>query len=314
MRNKPLKQAFERTPQQQAFIEREFQIHLKLHKLLPTSSNRIPDWRWQLVQVMAEHPWLKRYHRQDPGVQMAQKLRKYLQYLNTIGTRRPRKKPLPEGVMDAYALYCRHPFSQAELKARLLAEEPLPDIARKISSTQEAIKWYEQLFFNIADRLQASSYIEHFVVIRSRMNRNHPMFLPAFMMNMGYNMGAYVVDLLVKVWDRILEPITSNDLIPTDDPTESSLRKIKLLIEARSTLFDFTTPQPLLDIRGLTELDIRERQTYELTRQIHVIQSLSTPLADSDLIYDAIPAEHDFYLEEPYSASSEQTEATKIAV
>ena len=313
MKNKPSKPAFNNTPEHQALVDQALQNYLKIHELLPTSPTRIPDWRWKLVQVMADNSFLKKYLRQDQGLKMAMQLYKYLQYLDSIGPRQPRKKPLPEGVMEAYALYSRPLRSQAELKARLLAEEPMPIIAKKINSTEAAITWFEHLFFNISDRLQASSYISNNITLLESTHRYHPLFLAAFLMEVGYRLGPVAIDLILELQDRILEPITPSDYLPTDDPQETLLRLVKMLIEVRSTFPSPDIPQPLLDIRGLTELDHREQQTKQLTKQIQETQSLYTPLADIGLDYDDITGEQDFYLQDLFSGTDQVT-AQKVAI
>jgi hypothetical protein len=178
------------------------------------------------------------------------------------------------------------------LKARLLAQEPLPSLAQKINSTPTAISWYEHLFFNINDRLQAVSYIEHQVITFTRLNRNHPQFLTAFWMEVGYKGGPGILDLLVPLQDRILEPLTPSDFKPTQDPQESLLRQAKLLIAARSSLVGPIVHEPLLNVRGLTELELREKQAEQLKIQIQDIQALQMPLISIGLIQE------DFILED----------------
>jgi hypothetical protein len=95
---------------------------------------------------------------------------------------------------------------------------------------------------------------------------------------MGFRGGPAVIDAVAPLQNRILEPLTQDDFMPTEDFQESILRKIKILIELRSTFFDPIIPQPSLDVRGLKELDHREKQTEQLTAQIQDIKALSTPL------------------------------------
>jgi hypothetical protein len=291
--NDTILKALDSIPEQEGCVGKVWQRFLLLNDLRPNSPSREPDWRWKMVSFLFEFPWLKRHMRHDLGFAMAIKLHKYLQYLDSLGTKRPRKKPLPEGVMEAYALYQLPPRLQAELKARLLAKEALSIIAQKIHSTVAAITWYEHLFFNIFDRLESRSYISHHVTRLLKLKRNDPSFMPAFWMEIGYCAGPEAVDLLVEFQDRILEPLTHEDLLPTPDSKESILRKIKLLIELRTTLYDSSTYHPLLDARGVLELADREEQTKLMIQQTQAIQALSAPLASMHLDYEGTNLDHE---------------------
>ena len=133
-------------------------------------------------------------------------------------------------------------------------------------------------------------------------------------MEVGYRLGPVAIDLILELQDRILEPITPSDYLPTDDPQETLLRLVKMLIEVRSTFPSPDIPQPLLDVRGLMELDHREQQTKQLTKQIQENQSLYTPLADIGRNhYDHITGEQDFYLQDLFSGTDQVT-AQKVAV
>jgi hypothetical protein len=210
---------------------------------------------------------------------MALLLKKHLEYVHHIGYRRSRRKAPPESVLQAYGLYCQSLFSQSELKARLLAKEPISNIAQKIGVPQETVEWYERLFFHVKDRLQALSYIRHYIVDLSRLHRSHPQFLDAFLLEMGYSGGPAMVDFLVKHKDRITEPFSSRDFMPSPDAEEATIRLVKLFIEERSSIGVPPDHQVGLDVRGIKELAHREKQLKQGNRQLESMHSLATPLA-----------------------------------
>jgi hypothetical protein len=266
--------------QNQFTPEEALQEYLTIHPLLPKSSNRICDWRWQLAHYLPQHPYLKKEFRKDEALKTAWQLKKYLDYLERIGYRRPRRKAPPESVMRAYDLYCRSIFSQTELKARLLAEEPISDIAKKIGVSQETVEWYERLFFNVSDRLRAVGYITHRIIDLSRLNRNHPQFLDAFLLEMGYCGGPFLVDFLVKHKHRIAEPFSQYDLMPSQDAEEAIIRRVKLFIEVRSSIGSPPDRQTGLDIRGMNELAHREKLLEKGKTQLESMHSLTIPFAE----------------------------------
>src|SRR5262249_20439813 len=51
-----------------------------------------------------------------------------------------------------------------EVEARLLTDEPLARIAAKCSTTPRVIHAFEQVFFNVRDRLEATGYINNVVL------------------------------------------------------------------------------------------------------------------------------------------------------
>jgi hypothetical protein len=255
--------------------------------LRSTSPGRIPEWRWEVAQVISRCLMRGRNCKKDQGIQTALQLQKMLKRWDYSDYRPPKmKKPLPEGVLEAYQLYVQSPYAQAELKARILAQEPFSIIAQKIHSTEAAIYWYELLFFNVLDRLQGESYISMQVIGLWRLRPSDPWFVPAFWMEMGYRRGPAYVDALVPLKNRIQEPLTPEDYLPSDDLEESLLRNVKILIETRLTLFDFTTVQPWLDLRAMSELTRREEEIEILIRQLHDAQALLTPLAGINLDYE----------------------------
>lgn len=53
---------------------------------------------------------------------------------------------------------------RAEIEARILADPSRAEICQRFSLTEDALAAYERVFFDVGDRLRASSYIQHIVI------------------------------------------------------------------------------------------------------------------------------------------------------
>jgi hypothetical protein len=62
-------------------------------------------------------------------------------------------------VAAAVAIYEGEPTARQIIEARLLAGEPIEVVARRCGVPVAAVEVYEQLFFNVTDRLENTSYI-----------------------------------------------------------------------------------------------------------------------------------------------------------
>lgn len=133
----------------------------KLHKEHPY---RPVNWRWARARFLRENK-IDSVSRQDndPWVTKALKFQKKLDKCKTEIER----YKLMESDRDLYYAYDMWDEEEGEyanptryeVEARLLTDEPLNVIAKKVCAPLETIIWYERLFFNVKDRLASESYV-----------------------------------------------------------------------------------------------------------------------------------------------------------
>jgi hypothetical protein len=131
---------------------------LGLVDLGAANPRRPVDWRWQRAGLMLELGlrWSRR--RDDAQVRRAKQYRAALRRCRGEADRRSLERKMPD-VAGAVAIHEGEPTTRGAVEARLLAGEPIEAIARRCSVPVEAVEIYEQLFFNVADRLTSTSYI-----------------------------------------------------------------------------------------------------------------------------------------------------------
>ena len=133
-----------------------------------SNPRRPVDWKWQRACHLLEHGGrVSRLH-DDRYVKEAKEFRQTLLRCTTDEHTIALSVARPE-MFEAYCLFqdendkdCRW-----ELEARLLADEELDSIARKIGITVDTISTYENCFFNVSEKLRSPAYITHQVITRS---------------------------------------------------------------------------------------------------------------------------------------------------
>jgi len=85
---------------------------------------------------------------------------------NTVEERKRRLALKFPGLFWAYMVYSRPEgdWIRTEIDARVLAGQTDEEIAQKVSTRPEAIKWYEALWFNVRDRLANQGYISNHII------------------------------------------------------------------------------------------------------------------------------------------------------
>ena len=134
----------------------------------PKNPRRPVDWRWQRAALAAsgEYPLSRR---RDGDVWVAR------------ATKFIREHESCETELDMAELVERHPviywaydiwYTQnesgnpvrSEVEARLLADDQIANIARRVATEVEIIEAYERLFFNVRERLADRGYLMHCVL------------------------------------------------------------------------------------------------------------------------------------------------------
>jgi hypothetical protein len=224
--------------------------------LRPAHPWRPVDWRWRLALHLVEQPrsYLRKYA--DDGVRQAVALERTYprSWDNDARERLANRQPT---LWQARELYYSDPaHSRWAVEARILAGEPVADIARKHNLTPEVIDCYAPLFFDVADRLDNPSLIYMYVVGTKVYTGWSPDDdLDVIWRLFGYNFGPIVLDLLIPLatgrgW---LDKIDCPDGL-LDDETRLTL-KLKMAVALRMP----TTPYTLKALLDLW-LKIREKE------------------------------------------------------
>lgn len=165
-------------------------------------------WRWERARL------LKEYGKSTPGRDKDDK------WIRTAAAFRAAKDECKDE-LDVYRLYDRYPdlafayelwdeeaYSvqgranpmRYEIEARLLAREPLEQIAKRAGTTVTALTWYEKLFFNVLDRLDNKMYILHIAIgdaiQRGMSDRDYAVLWKLY----AYVRGSHMLDFLVTTF------------------------------------------------------------------------------------------------------------------
>ncbi len=189
---------------------------MELAHLDQDSPFRQPDWRWQLAGHFLQQRRVPLYKVQaDPLLKYCYHYRK-LDSSPTYGPERAvahlpgcREKPAKFKPLE-YALlfYNDDGLAKVELESRILAREPFADIAKKLATTEEIVDLYEQVFFNVADRLEAPSYITHHAIGSDLHHGVSSRSFPAIWKLYGYWAGPVVLDALCHAYNNDMRPTT----------------------------------------------------------------------------------------------------------
>ena len=92
--------------------------------------------------------------------------------------------------------------TRCELEARLLARQTDEQIAEELGTLPEVIDWYEQLFFNVRDRLHNRGYITNRVLMPGVTTNWDQLNLDLSSKFFGYFAGPYVLDAVLHCFDH----------------------------------------------------------------------------------------------------------------
>lgn len=125
--------------------------------------SRPTDWRWQRAQQLAYGPRYFSKKRDDAATGIA------MRYLRELNQSRSESKQLRikkrySHVTEALFLYQSWHRQRLEMEARLLARQSDTAIALALKIPAPTVQAYRDLFFDIDDRLQASTYISQVVI------------------------------------------------------------------------------------------------------------------------------------------------------
>ncbi len=169
-------------------------------------------------------------------------------------------------VATAYEIHRRAGIQRRLIEAWILTGGDDKSIARETGISQVAVDAYEQLFFNVRDRLGASDYVLHAI---ARSHRSNPQLRAEIVQKLGYFQGPLV-------FQTALEAIGGSLGLLGGDLPEPDLATAKGRNQARIQL--------LLDIQTL---DMSEFKPCELQQLQEIAQEIgSETLPDTRLRAD----------------------------
>jgi len=186
--------------------------------------DRPTDWRWRRAgELIRIERGLRRDRDHNRMVDIF-RFRKQVEAANT-----PEKLLFLQNknadIYTAWSIYQDNADSgrRGEIEARILAQEPYKDIARKMALTSDAVTAYELYFFNVTDRLDAPGYLTHQVFGRSVQTglaeREYDLLWKMY----GYWCGPKVLDMLIYKFNNPSRPETAESVTAlwTDDISET---------------------------------------------------------------------------------------------
>lgn len=219
----------------------------------PSNPFRSVAWRWELARTVREKKVRGSARvKLDDKVNLALKFQARLHKCNDDTDR--------WGVMDVfpdiYAAYLihkrgneddRHPL-RFVIEARLLAGQVPAEIAVSTGLTTACVEWYEQLFFNVADKLTRTDYIMTCVmgpsVYAGLSDRDYDLLWKLF----GYIYGPTVLDSFISTSSRKFRPETMGEVdVALADDARSSIQR-KVAIVARTYAVNPFSQSELLNI------------------------------------------------------------------
>jgi hypothetical protein len=175
-----------------------------LVNLARDNPQRPPDWRWLKASKYVEASRIMPRSHRDRLIWEAVEFQQRLRTLppdeeeaefEIVGLHSD--FPLVAAAYDTYNNSGSTGF-RWEIEARILAQEPFESIALKCATPPEVIGVYEQLFFNVLDRLQARTWILNYAIGRSihvgMTERDYDLLWKLY----GYMAGPFFIDILTN--------------------------------------------------------------------------------------------------------------------
>ena len=171
------------------------------------------NWRWERARVVKEYGKLTPgRNRDDHWTRIAVKFRAAKDRCKTEADLYRLFDTWPDLAM-AYELWDEEGFNigrsnamRYEIEARLLAGESFESIAKRSGLSQNVLKYYERLFFNVTDRLDNKMYIFHVAIgdtlHRGMTDRDYAVIWKLY----AYVRGSTMLDFLISTFNDWTKP------------------------------------------------------------------------------------------------------------
>lgn len=199
----------------------------------PDNPNRPPDWRWQYAQWLGQH---KKNARSDKDDRYVCVLKRYLAAHSKCKTDEEIELlafKFPGLFWAEQIRNTKNRDTRWAIEARLLSEEPLEDIAQKIHTSVDTIKWYELVFFNVLPYLRCKDYIVLNVLGRSVHAGLYERDYDLLWKLLGYTYGPVFLDYMLSTTANP-KKVTSVEMIGevSDEYIKGSLRRKAIFASA----------------------------------------------------------------------------------
>jgi hypothetical protein len=238
-------------------------------KFRPDDPRRPLDWRWQkageildLAATLPQPPQLSRDHGDDDAVQAAVRFRRRAERTETEADQLELLRRSPS-IYNAWNIWQDRSDQglKWELEARLLANEDFKLIEKKTCVDAAAVCVFEQLFFNVLDRLESQSYVVHAVFRRSLIDGLRTREYDLLWKLYGYWGGSFLLDDLIYQFNAPIKPngVDRVDAFWADDGTASIRRKNAIAlrtlpVNSQTALEIINVHQQLLQIEKGAEI------------------------------------------------------------
>lgn len=135
-----------------------YSSHVSLMDFTEANPAHPADWRWRRAMFRVETKSRRQLGADDDWVRRAAR---YLRELRKGFDRAVRVDP---DVTAAQQLAGQHSLNRFEFEARILARQPANEIASRCCLATNVIEVYENLFFDVRERLDTPSWITHEVL------------------------------------------------------------------------------------------------------------------------------------------------------
>jgi hypothetical protein len=204
------------------------------------------DWRWRLALGLLDRPRTPFRKHADDGVKQALAFERAYRRCQNDKARERLAKRQPELYRARELYYSEPPHPRWAVEARILAREPVADIAKQHDLTPEVIDRYAPIFFDVADRLDNASVIQLFVIGPKVYTGWSPTDdLDVIWRYFGYHYGPKVLDRLIALSS---DPHWMDNLECPDKPLDRDTREVlrlKMAVAAQMALTPYTLKKVL---------------------------------------------------------------------
>jgi len=161
----------------------------------------------------------------------------------------------------------------AELEARLLAGQSIPEVAAILDIPEPVIEAYERIYFDVRPRLKAKDYIRHHAINPLSLRPDHPTYFDVLVRKFAYWGGRLVLDVVLDALDEGLAEADLATVPNLGRIEEQSRLAAKRAILSELLPLDRISPQEL----GILQL-LCQPLTLENDKLAEVNKSLSDNL------------------------------------
>jgi hypothetical protein len=156
-------------------------------------------------------------------------------------------------VAGAIAIHEGESTTRWAVEARLLAGEPIEAIARRCGVPVEAVEVYEQLFFNVTDRLENTSYILFHAIGPATYEGFDLDDSGAVLKWFAYMGGPRVLDFLLSGGDTPCDPLSTEGHATPPDEAVRSARLRRMALAAKALPINQSTAMRLIRLHSFQE-------------------------------------------------------------